>query len=190
MSEQGDHATFRVLVFAADGAEIRVTRSRAGVQFPEVTIPRWERVAENVTAEMKRSWGEVVICLLELESCSGAGTSQYLAARHWRTCCTTCALLQWMPVTDLSEGVFADPDDFRALGESTTKCVPSISTAESGSFARLNWFEELCGWISQSIAARRLYLTGDFRQLNASPTFSLIRFETNGPAVWFKAVGE
>jgi hypothetical protein len=33
-------------------------------------------------------------------------------------------------------------------------------------------------------------LTGDFRQLNASPTFSLIRFETNGSAVWFKAVGE
>jgi hypothetical protein len=33
-------------------------------------------------------------------------------------------------------------------------------------------------------------LVGDFRQLNASTTFSLIRFETNGRAVWFKAVGE
>jgi len=33
-------------------------------------------------------------------------------------------------------------------------------------------------------------LTGEFRQLNASPTFALLRFETNESAVWFKAVGE
>jgi hypothetical protein len=35
-----------------------------------------------------------------------------------------------------------------------------------------------------------MQLTGKFQQLNASPSFSLIRFETNGPALWFKAVGE
>jgi len=35
-----------------------------------------------------------------------------------------------------------------------------------------------------------LSLTGKFRQFNASPTFSLIRFETDGPALWFKATGE
>jgi len=33
-------------------------------------------------------------------------------------------------------------------------------------------------------------LTGKFRQLNASPTFSLIRLETNGVALWFKATGK
>jgi hypothetical protein len=33
-------------------------------------------------------------------------------------------------------------------------------------------------------------LTGNFRQLNASPDFSLIRLETTGDAVWFKATGE
>jgi hypothetical protein len=32
-------------------------------------------------------------------------------------------------------------------------------------------------------------LTGEFRQINASPAFSLIRFATNRQAVWFKAVG-
>jgi hypothetical protein len=36
----------------------------------------------------------------------------------------------------------------------------------------------------------RVQLSGAFRQFNASPSFSLIRFETNGPAIWFKAVGE
>jgi len=35
-----------------------------------------------------------------------------------------------------------------------------------------------------------IHLTGSFRQLNASPSFCLIRFETDGHAIWFKAVGE
>jgi hypothetical protein len=34
-----------------------------------------------------------------------------------------------------------------------------------------------------------LRLTGSFEQFNADSMFSLIRFETNGGAVWFKAVG-
>jgi hypothetical protein len=33
-------------------------------------------------------------------------------------------------------------------------------------------------------------LTGAFQQLSASPTFSLIRLETNAGALWFKATGE
>lgn len=185
MSAQNEHATYRVLDFREDGTEILLKRSHAGVEFPKVTIPEWERVAENVTSEMKLAWGEVVVCLYELESLNGAGKSQYVAAKHWGTSGTTCAPLQWTSVTDLTENLFSDPDDFRALRESIAQCK-----AESGPFASLNWFEELCKWISQSIAARRLHLTGDFRQLNASPTFSLIRFETNGPALWFKAVGE
>jgi hypothetical protein len=36
----------------------------------------------------------------------------------------------------------------------------------------------------------KIRLTGNFRQLNASASFSLIRFETTGPAVWSKAVGK
>ncbi|HVI07427.1 MAG TPA: phosphotransferase [Candidatus Binatia bacterium] len=35
-----------------------------------------------------------------------------------------------------------------------------------------------------------MQLTGFIRQLNASPDSNLIRFETTGPAVWFKAVGK
>jgi len=59
-----------------------------------------------------------------------------------------------------------------------------------GAFARLGWFKDLCGWVQQEVTARGFQLNGNFRQLNASPSFSLIRFETDGPAVWFKAVGD
>ena len=45
-------------------------------------------------------------------------------------------------------------------------------------------------WTAEVIRPLGLELTGPFCQYNASPSFSLIRFETTGPAVWFKAVGE
>jgi hypothetical protein len=53
----------------------------------------------------------------------------------------------------------------------------------------VGWFEALEQWVQEEIASRGLHLSGQYRQLNASPTFSLIRFETEGPAIWFKAVG-
>jgi hypothetical protein len=48
----------------------------------------------------------------------------------------------------------------------------------------------MCTWIAQQIEPLKIKLTGNFRQLNASPCFSLMRFETTGPAVWLKAVGK
>jgi Phosphotransferase enzyme family len=190
MRKQADQATYRVMVFGRDGTEILLTRAHSGLRFPEVSIPKWERVAENVTSGMEREWGEIVVCLFEPELSTGASTSRYVAAKRWRTCATPHPPLQWMPVSDLAENIFSDHDDFRALYESLAQCGVSASDRVSGRFARLNWFEELCGWVSQAIAPKGLHLTGDFRQLNASPAFSLMRFETNGPAVWFKAVGE
>jgi hypothetical protein len=48
----------------------------------------------------------------------------------------------------------------------------------------------LQGWVEEVIGPLGFHLTGSISQLNASPSFSLVRFETSGPAVWFKAVGE
>ena len=57
-------------------------------------------------------------------------------------------------------------------------------------FATAGWLRDLCLWIQEKIEPMDLRLTGQFRQLTASPTFNLIRFETNGLALWFKTVGE
>ena len=48
----------------------------------------------------------------------------------------------------------------------------------------------MCSWIAQQIEPTKVRLTGNFRQLNASSSFTLMRFETTGPAVWAKAVGK
>ena len=68
--------------------------------------------------------------------------------------------------------------------------VPKVRNHSSGPFAKPGFLFEIMDWAQKEIAPLGLTLTGRFRQLNASPTFSLIRFETDGPALWFKAVGE
>jgi len=190
MSEQSDHVIYRVLVFGREGTEILLTRSDSGVQFPEVTIPRWERLAENITSRMKQEWGVEVVCLFEPDWPLADETFRYIVTRHWRVCGSRPAPLQWIPVTELAANLFVNFDDFRVVHESLAKCRQSPSDAEIGAFARLSWFEQVCKWAGQALAPRGLHLTGGFRQLNACTTFSLIRFETNGPAVWFKAVGK
>lgn len=190
MSEQRDSLTYRVLVFSRNGTEILLMRSPSGVHLPEVTIPTRERIAESVTSAMKQEFGEVVVCLFEPDSSGSARTVRYVATRHWRTCETSAGLLQWGLINDLLESMFGNRDDYRAVRESLARCRFPISNTPSGPFSALNWFDELYEWVEHELSLRGLHLTGAFQQLNASPTFSLIRFETNGPAVWFKAVGE
>lgn len=187
MIKQGDHVIYRVLVFGRDGTEILLTRSGSGLQLPEVSIPEWERMAEKVTNAVEKQWGEIVVCLFEPDWPLPDESCRYVVARHWRTCERSSAPLRWMPIRDLSEAWFSVPGDIRMVQESLARCRPP--SCETAPFTHLNWFEELCEWAAEAISTRGLCLTGNFRQLNSSASFSLIRFETNGPAVWFKAVG-
>lgn len=73
-----------------------------------------------------------------------------------------------------------------ALGE-----LNSYATGDKpGPFGKAGWLRELFRWAEEQVAPLGIRLTGNFRQLNASPTFSLIRLETNSVALWFKATGK
>ena len=60
-----------------------------------------------------------------------------------------------------------------------------MGASSAGPFARLGWFSELRNWIESVIEPMGFHITGEFRQLNASPSFSLdsIRNGRSGPVV-------
>ena len=191
ISEEPVHETYRVIVFGRNGTQILLRRSDAGLHFPHVTIPGWQRVAEHVAIAMKEQWGHEVICLFEMDSpLDGKNTSPYVVTSYWRTSGKCGAPLQWLSVNDLAQNSFAEPADYLALRNALDQCGAAGGNRVPGLFGRLSWFQQLCQWVEAVIAKKGFRLNGNFRQLNASPTFSLIRFETNGPAVWFKAVGD
>lgn len=192
-SEHSDDEIYRVILLQRGGTELLVAPTATGFSLPEVTIPRWQRVAENLVAALKEQCGQEVICLFQPDVTTLLPAENqicYQVAEHWRCCSKSAVPTLWVPVANLDRNSFTNPSDYAAIHISLAERGASAPGPMAGPFAQLGWFKELVEWIEEEIEPRGLHLNGDFRHLNASPCFSLIRFATDGPAVWFKAVGE
>ncbi|MBZ5573878.1 MAG: aminoglycoside phosphotransferase family protein [Acidobacteriia bacterium] len=188
---QRERETYRVIVLGQDGKDVLVVPSGDRLTLPFVEIPRWQRVAENLTAAVRTDWGEEVICLFERDDLAGTDGIErhYQAAEHWCATGTPKAPTRWVPISALSDGSLT-ASDYLAIQRSIAQSDVEGRGSPAGPFTRLGWFKELRQWIEEVIEPLGLNLNGNFNQLNASPSFSLIRFETDGPALWFKSVGE
>lgn len=189
--EQSELEIHRVIVFGRNGTEVLLKIAEPGLSFPAVEIPRWERLAENLTAALRRDWGCDAICLFTPNHSSEDGNSNgkhYEVMECW---CDEARISEtvWKPVHSLTAGSFQNEAEFRIFEQ----CLVQLGGYErdpSAPFARRGWLASLREWTADVIRPLGLELTEPWRQYNASPSFSLIRFETSGPAVWFKAVGE
>jgi hypothetical protein len=189
--QQPEHDSFRLIVFTQDRSDVLLLAERAGFTLPRVEIPRWERAAEKLTAATRNKYGCGAICLLAPAMTASADRDNrcHYQAMECVCCDENYTDAVWTSVRSLTLDSFQDRADYQALERCVVECGSGEDNPKA-TFARQGWFVGLRGWITDTIAPLALQLSGPFRQLNASPSFSLIRFETNGPAVWFKAVGE
>jgi hypothetical protein len=184
---------YRLVVFRKSGAEILLASERTPFTLPCVEIPRWERVAENLTEAVRKRYGISTICLFTPGS-SGSTTHaesplyQVVETREARSAIPR--EMRWLRLDSIPDQPFADEQDLVAITDTVRQIAEFQSGEAIGPFGRPGWIEELFSWVQHEIEPYGLRLTGNFRQLNASPTFSLLRLETNAQAVWFKAVGE
>jgi hypothetical protein len=160
---------------------------------PSVDIPLWERVAEPIRNILKTH--------LNLDA-----YSLFTCPREPQTGKTPRTLFQvmecvhpdgplpptasWAPFCSLTIASFRDPEHSRRICNALRSLSHHDESRIEGPFAKPGWLREMCTWIAQQIEPMKIRLTGNFRQLNASSSFSLMRFETTGPAVWLKAVGK
>jgi len=184
--------TYRVIVLGQNGTEVLVAPNGDRSALPSVNIPRWQRVAENLTAAIMTDWGEEVVCLFEPDASASTNATgiRYEATEHWSVSGKPKMPTQWVPVSALSHDSLIGASDYLAIQQSIAQCGAEGKRSPSGPFARLGWFKELSEWVETVIEPLGFHLNGNVRQLNASPSFSLLRFETDGPALWFKAVGK
>lgn len=158
----------------------------------EVHIPLWQRPAEHLTGALRATCGIDAVSLSPLGAFpaeSGCRQLRYeiMEPRGHRD--EPLCGKQWVATETLVASAFRIPQDFHAVRQAVAQSVTSSEEAPRGPFACLGWIHELEQWVQEQIGTHGLHLNGRYRQLNACPTFSLIRFETDGPAVWFKAVG-
>lgn len=182
--------TCRLVITRRGTSEIFLFSGDAGWSLPRMEIDLRCRIAEQLTAETRSNWS--------LETC-------YLISRAGQTSdhrlYPDCALLEaaedggrtpdrafW--ISSASVNGHLDSADASTVHKIFQELDSLTKNGRAGPFARPGWLRELFSWAQKQLTPAGLRLTGSFRQLNASPTFNLLRLETNGGAVWFKAVGE
>jgi hypothetical protein len=184
--EQSERETCHVIVFGPDGGDVLLKTTDAGFVFPLVEIPRCERLAENLTAAVRRDWGCEVFCLFSPNDGNPNG-DHYEVMECWHG--QNTGATNWIPICSLTADAFHNRAEFRTL----ERCLHELDEYKhdpSSPFAQRGWLAQLRGWTADAIRPLKLELGASFRQYNASSSFSLVRLETNGPAVWFKAVAE
>ena len=190
--EQSESERYRVIVLGRGGTEVLLVPNGERHILPWVEIPRWQRVVENLTVALKSEWGEEVVCLFDRasEPLADGSVGCYQALEHLRACGDPKIPTRWMPLSTLRQDSLIEAHDYAAIKQVVGVCKGEIERPSAGPFARLGWFGDLRNWIESVIEPMGFHVEGKFRQLNATPSFSLVRFETNGPVLWFKAVGE
>ena len=188
---QSDRETCRVIVLGQNREDVLLRVTQAGSSLPSVEVPRWQRLAEHLTAGLRRDFGCEAVCLFSLKNPSSGSESigtHFEVMESWHDEGRAGGTV-WNPIDSIVERSFQDSSEFRMIEQ----CLKELDCYEqhlSSPFVKRGWFAELRNWTAAILRSQGLELTGRFRQYNASPSFSLIWFETSGPAVWFKAVGE
>jgi hypothetical protein len=188
---QLDQDIFRILLYRNDATELLIETCSDGLGIPALPITAHTRVAQEITAAIKSTWNLETYCLFNLP-CDDPSHApiRYQVVESCHREAPPPRGMRWLSVASLTVGSFADSKNFRAVETSLTTLDHHRRGTVPGAFGKPGWLREVKKWVTAQADAAGLHLTGEFRQLNASPTFSLTRFETDGPALWFKAVGE
>jgi hypothetical protein len=187
--ESAETKAYRILLFGALGSRLFVEEDDGQFQLPAVSIPTQQRAAANLTASLQRECSVTAVCLVSFD------LPQVLTKWRYQVmeCCDEGLPerfgFRWIPVSCLEKRMFKDVADYAAVERSLAECADRNGEREGAPFARFGWFETLTAWLRDELRPAGYLWNGRFSQWNASPAFSLIRFETDGPAVWFKAVG-
>jgi hypothetical protein len=190
---QPDRSECRLIILRRAATDVLVSTRPPAPALPRLEVLIRRRIAEQAVSGVRQNYQLETVCLWsrsaqlspELSSNDSYAVLEVLDRDAESTLGTT-----WMPAAAAAcEGILASAD--QTLLRSSLEAIDrNIARPEVAPFGRPGWTHELFSWIEDQIGPLGIRPTGKFGQLNASPTFSLLRIETTGRAVWFKATGE
>lgn len=191
--EQSECVPYRAIVFRRGAAELLLAPEGARFHLPAVGFYGGQRLAETISSALRDEWNCNTACLFELDVASRSYCVKPIRYQVMECCdqgTGTRIQGRWLAVGALSLGCFADSADYEAAQQALVQYESYANGLAPGPFAKPGWLEELRDLVREASARTGLQLQESFCHFNASPTFSLVRFETTGAAIWFKAVGE
>lgn len=192
-NDQTDRQLYCLIITRRNATETFLLSDGPGWGLPQVEICRTRRLAEQLTADTCKSWNLETYCLFLSNSATtpkDPPVAQYAVMEAVERNGRAPAGGYWMTSAAAIRERTLPPEDRTAVTHLLQELRRYVASPDSNPFARPACLRDLFNWVQQQIAPRGLRLTGGFRQFNAGPSFSLIRIETTGPAVWFKATGE
>jgi len=183
---------WRLIILRRNASEFLVFETHSSFFLPRVEIPAHTRLAQTLNDRVKALWGLDVYSLYPLPAKTqtpGSPIARYHVIEALQHEAVAPPAAQWIPIRVPMEGRFIESEDFAAV-QTWIKNLDDRSSTGLSAFAKPGWFLILKDWVQKALRPFQMTPTGDFFQFNASATFSLIRFVTDGDAVWFKAVGE
>lgn len=180
-----------ILIASPDGEEILLHRERENLSLPRVEISAYERVAASVNRAVRQDFGIPVVSLYPIIT---AGSGDLAGARYHAVAAFPKSderprAGEWKFMSSLSAESFLCQLDISAVQAFRAGLERKGERGETSPFLRPDWFTDVARWVAEALRPHDLHLTGSFQQFNADSLFSLIRLETTGPPVWFKAVG-
>ena len=191
--DQADLQTYRLIILRRDGPEILLSSGGSGLSLPCVQISPRKRYAQQLVTELQREWGLKAYCLFIpsfITPDRNAQPGYYAVLESIKHNAEAPKGTCWMPCETFVYQLTQSIEDNDAIQESLRELDSYSNQPQTGPFGRPSWLRDLFIWAQEQLSPLGLRVNENFQQFNASPTFSLIRLETNGPAAWFKATGE
>jgi Phosphotransferase enzyme family len=183
---------WRVIILRRNASEFLIFETESSFSLPRVEIPAHTRLAPTLNDKIKTLWGLEVYSLYPFAvntSGSGGPIARYHVIEALQHEAVAPPAARWIPIRLPMEKHFIESEDFVAV-QTWMKNLGNRNSPGISAFDKPGWLLILKEWVQKALKPFQMTLTGDFVQFNASASFSLIRFATDGEAVWFKAVGE
>lgn len=180
----------RLVIIRRGDREIFLIDEAGRYGLPIVTIPRQQRAAPHLQESVHRLWELDVICRFMPQCSYSLQEERYYVLEAVGSEPRAIGGTAWLPVSELREVKLVSEGSAEYLTATLEEARRYNEGDSRYAFAHSGWLDEVITWADHSLESRALRLTGNCSQYNMGPFFSLLRFETNGPHVWFKAVGE
>lgn len=182
---------WRILLFARNGAELLILKQPLGFCLPVLRIPRHERLAASLNAEVRRCWNLDSVCVAPFRighPDRTVGETPYYVMEVPKPEELRRIAPKAMDVATLKAHAFSDVRDYLAIRRAMR--VDGSSRNSEGPFSAFESFQKISGWVQEQLEPLGRKWVGSFEQWHATESFALIRFQTTNGAVWFKATGE
>lgn len=172
---------YRIALILPQSKTVLLEPHGGGLRLPHIGIPRWTRVAEQLTKAVRDKWrlGSIMIDSLPGSQETPACAVIEVFADDWRSLADGLVPLHLDALADLELTDAEQAAVQRILTGENTGCEP---------FSRLGWAEEAQDWIRANVPHRAIEFNDDLYGSSARGAFALVRFGTRRPpAYWLKA---